>query len=150
MARADDQLTRLARLSPADLRTEWQAVFQEQAPDLSPSLLRRALAYHAQERAHGGLPAVTRRVIETLARNPTAAAPEPQIRLKPGTRLLREWNGTKHAVLVTADGFQFNDRSYASLSHIAREITGAHWSGPRFFGLKRPVHPPRQGAPADG
>jgi len=70
---------------------------------------------------------------------------------KPGTRLLREWNGKLHAVLVDDDGFLFDDRRFASLSHIAREITGAHWSGPRFFGLKsrRPL-PPSRGVQAHG
>ncbi len=150
MARVDEQLTRLATLSPADLRAEWPTVFEQPAPDLTPSLLRRALAYHARERVHGGLPAVTKRVIEMLARDPQASAPEPAIRMKPGTRLLREWSGTLHAVLVTEDGFQFNNREYASLSHIAREITATHRSGPRFFGLKRQVNPPRKGATADG
>ncbi|CUH47594.1 hypothetical protein RUA4292_01765 [Ruegeria atlantica] len=55
--------------------------------------------------------------------------------LKPGGRLLREWNGVTHVVDVTEDGFTWNSRSCRSLSAIAREITGAHWSGPRFFGL---------------
>ncbi|MEO5937534.1 MAG: DUF2924 domain-containing protein, partial [Sphingomonas sp.] len=75
---------------------------------------------------------------------PSAKAIEPQIRLKPGTRLLREWNGKLHTVQVTDTGLLFEDLRYASLSHIAREITGAHWSGPRFFGLKKPVHPPQR------
>jgi hypothetical protein len=57
--------------------------------------------------------------------------------LKPGTRLVREWNGTIYTVLVASDGFEFAGRSWRSLSMIARHITGAQWSGPRFFGLKR-------------
>lgn len=59
------------------------------------------------------------------------------ISLKTGTRLVRSWNGKSYHVLVCDDGFEFNERHYTSLSHIAREITNAHWSGPRFFGLKK-------------
>jgi hypothetical protein len=59
--------------------------------------------------------------------------------LTPGTRLIREWNGRTIAVEVRDDGFVWNDQSYRSLSQIAREVTGAHWSGPRFFGQHRHV-----------
>ena len=55
--------------------------------------------------------------------------------MKPGTRLVREWNGRTYHVEVVADGFVWNGRTHRSLSAIAREITGAQWSGPRFFGL---------------
>jgi hypothetical protein len=95
------------------------------------------------ERLHGTLPAAARKALEAAARGETAS--DAAIRLKPGTRLLREWNGRMHAVLVTEVGFQFDGRQYRSLSHVARRITGAHWSGPRFFGLKRPARPPLQG-----
>ena len=144
MARIEDQLRRLAALSPVDLRREWQAVLNEGAPDLPPSMLRRALAYRLQEQAFSGLPTAVRRMLALLSADPAAKVLEPEIRLKPGTRLLREWNGKLHVVQVTGDGLMFEERRYASLSHIAREITGAHWSGPRFFGLKKPVHPPRR------
>ena len=144
MARIDDQLSRLATMTPVDLRSEWQTVLNEGAPNLPASLLRRALAHRLQEQALGGLPAAVQRMLAMLSADPAAGPLEPEIRLKPGTRLLREWNGRLHAVQVTADGLMFEERPYSSLSHIAREITGAHWSGPRFFGLKKPVHPPRR------
>jgi hypothetical protein len=60
-----------------------------------------------------------------------------QPRLKPGARLVREWHGRTHTVVVVEDGFEFEGRLYRSLTSIAREITGAHWSGPRFFGLAK-------------
>lgn len=64
----------------------------------------------------------------------------PVIRMKPGSRLVREWRGKTHDVLVLEDGFEWNGERRRSLSAIAREITGTHWSGPRFFGLKpRPM-----------
>lgn len=146
MARLDDELNRLATLSPAELRGEWQVSVGEAAPDLPPSLLRRVLAHRAQEQALGGLPVSVQRMLDLLSRDPAAQPVEPTIRLKPGSQLLREWNGKLHVVQVAEDGLLFEDRRYASLTQIAREITGVHWSGPRFFGLKKPAHPPRRGS----
>ena len=60
----------------------------------------------------------------------------PAASLRPGTRLVRSWNGETYSVLVTDDGYVFNDQTFGSLSSIAKAITGAKWSGPRFFGLK--------------
>jgi hypothetical protein len=57
--------------------------------------------------------------------------------LRPGARLVREWRGRTHTVIVTEDGFEYAGKSFLSLSKIAHVITGAHWSGPRFFGLTR-------------
>lgn len=71
----------------------------------------------------------------------TTPASNPAITLREGNRLVREWNGTTHTVLVLAIGFEWQGRQYRSLSQIAEAITGAHWSGPRFFGLtKRKPH----------
>ena len=112
-------------------------------------ILRRGIAHVLQERALGGLSAVTRRTLEAIARNGAITAEDLPIRLKPGTRLMRQWNGRMHSVLVTDEGYQFDGRTWASLSAIAERITGAHWSGPRFFGLRRgsppPVQVPRHG-----
>ena len=69
--------------------------------------------------------------------------PTPSLGLKPGARLVREWRGRTHTVTVTEDGFEYAGTSYPSLTKIAKKITGAHWSGPRFFGL---VTIPRQRA----
>ena len=65
----------------------------------------------------------------------------PSLSLKPGARLVREWRGRTHAVTVTEDGFEYGGTSYPSLTKIANKITGAHWSGPRFFGLPAPSAP---------
>lgn len=148
VVRLDEQLARLATLSPADLRIEWRLNFREDAPDLSPSLLRRGLAYHAQEQISGGLPAATLRMLGVVASS--AGRGNVEIRLKNGTRLLREWNGTVYSVLVTRDGLLMGNQCFASLSQVAAEITGAHWSGPRFFGLKRRAAPPVRGSSAHG
>ena len=65
------------------------------------------------------------------------AAPRTAVTPSPGTRLIREWNGQTIAVEVRDDGYVWDDEVYRSLSEIARLVTGAHWSGPRFFGLRR-------------
>ncbi|ATE65517.1 DUF2924 domain-containing protein [Rhizorhabdus dicambivorans] len=145
----DQRLAALATMSPAQLREEWLSTFDEEAPDVPPSLLCRVLAYRLQEESLGGLSVQAQRMLVIVADGVTPL-PEPEIRLKPGSRLLREWNGKLHTVMVDEDGFDFNGQRFASLSHVAREITGAHWSGPRFFGLKRRQPPPSRGAAARG
>jgi Protein of unknown function (DUF2924) len=64
-------------------------------------------------------------------------SPDPGLALKPGARLVREWHGHTHTITVTEDGFEYAGTSYSALTKIAKKITGAHWSGPRFFGLVR-------------
>lgn len=149
MAKLDQELAALATMSLAQLRGEWVSTFGEDAPDLPGSMLRRVIAYRVQEERLGGLPATAQRMLAIIAEGVTSL-PEPPIRLKPGSRLLREWNGMIHTVMVETDGFSFGGKRYASLSHVAKAITGAHWSGPRFFGLKRRPPPPRRGADAHG
>lgn len=88
----------------------------------------------------------TRRKLRTLAKTLRATGrigPTPSLSLKPGARLVREWHGRTHTVTVTEDGFEYAGTSYPSLTMIAKKITGAHWSGPRFFGLLATVkeHP---------
>ena len=136
-----NDLDSIAPLEGAALASAWTEVFAAPLPEVAPSLLRRALAYERQERKFGGLPAVLRKQLEAAAAGETAAMPEPPVMLKPGTRLMREWNGTMYSVLVTADGFDFAGRTWRSLTMIARQITGSHQSGPRFFGLKRAKRP---------
>ena len=113
----------------------WSDVFGTPVPKrLSSPFLRRFLAFELQTRQFGGLP---KGFIDRLGR---ADAVKPETRspaLKPGGRLIREWNGTTHAVDVVDGGFLWNGQRFASLSPIASAITGARWSGPRFFGLKR-------------
>jgi len=130
-------LERIAALNGDTLASTWADTFAAPVPEVAPSLLRRALAYERQERKFGGLPMVVRKQLEAVASDQTAGMPEPPLKLKSGTRLVREWNGTRYTVLVTSDGFEFGGKTWRSLSMIARHITGAQWSGPRFFGLKR-------------
>ena len=102
--------------------------------------MMRAIAYRMQEIAQGGLSKVTQRRLITLAgqlETDGRIAPLPGRRIKPGSRLIREWHGRTHTVSVTDDGFEFQGKTYRSLTQIAFDITGAKWSGPRFFGLTR-------------
>jgi hypothetical protein len=117
----------------AALLAAWVEIFGAPAPkNLSQIFLRRFLAFEVQARRQGGLPARVRR---ELTRD-GATQPKPKSpALKPGGRLIREWNGVSHVVDVAETGFDWRGQRYRSLSAIAREITGAHWSGPRFFGL---------------
>ena len=74
----------------------------------------------------------------------------PVLRLKPGSKLVRAWRGTTHTVLVLEDGFEHQGKRYASLTQIAGEVTGAHWSGPRFFGLATSQQPACKGKSRNG
>lgn len=131
MSRAslDEQLSRLATLPPAELRAEWQRLCKSEPPRLAADLLRMGIGYAIQERALGKLPARTLRAIRSGQPNKTG------VTLSPGTQLLRSWNGRSIVVMTTERGFEWDGRHYRSLSEIAREVTGARWSGPRFFGL---------------
>ncbi len=136
---ARDLLARLTTMSSAELRSEWLKLYKRPAPDMTIDLLRRGLAYRLQERASGSLSPATLREIERLSRQRERtgeAVVLPATRIKPGTRLVRDWGGSSHHVVVLDQDYLYRDRRYPSLSMIACEITGAKWSGPRFFGLK--------------
>ena len=101
-------------------------------PKMSQPMQRRFLAYEMQARDHGGLhPALVARLERIAQGDERKTSPS----LRPGGRLLRAWNGTTHVVDVLPDGYMWNGARHRSLSAIARAITGARWSGPRFFGL---------------
>ncbi len=136
-----EAFARLSALTIFELRGEWRRLYRAPPPmRLSRDLLIRGIAYKLQEMAYGGLSQAILRKLERLntkAEAREAREPASPISLKPGTRLVREWGGMTHMVLVHADGIEWNGRRYPSLTMVAREITGAHWSGPRFFGLRR-------------
>ncbi|MEA2845539.1 MAG: hypothetical protein QOG78_820, partial [Rhodospirillaceae bacterium] len=138
--RLREALARLPTASRADLQAEWRRVYRTEPPArLGRELLIAAVAYRLQEQALGGLSPESQRRLRAIAEQVTRGE-EPMIsaapRLKPGTRLLREWQGRTHEVLVGDNGFVWQQARYRSLSHIARAITGTSWSGPVFFGLK--------------
>ncbi len=112
----------------------WSDMFQGPAPKgLSQSFLRRFLAFEVQARQLGGLP---KGFLADLDKQIGGKSKTQCSGLKPGGRLLREWNGVTHCIEVTECGFRWNGQTHRSLSSVARAITGARWSGPRFFGLK--------------
>jgi hypothetical protein len=135
-----EALSRLPTLDIGELRRHWRALYKSDAsPHLSRELLLRAVAYRMQEVALGGLRPARQRQLRQMAQqlNETGAANTPaRPGLKPGTRLMREWQGRTYDVLVLDDGFSWQNTHYRSLSALARKITGTAWSGPLFFGLK--------------
>jgi hypothetical protein len=136
MSRIDDELDALASFSPAQLKERWRGIEGTPPPSVPPTLLRRLVAQRLQERRYGTLPALVARELARLGQEKPGTEPvRPRFELTPGTRLIREWNGRTISVEVIEDGFSYADRTWRSLSEIARHVTGAHWSGPRFFGL---------------
>ncbi len=126
------ELAWIAAASREELAERWQHTFKHPVPRKSrPELLRQILAWHLQAQSLGGLSAADRR---QLTSSPASTAGP----LAPGTRLIRVWQGATHQVVVLDNGFLYAGQRYSSLSAIARSITGTAWSGPVFFGLKKP------------
>ena len=124
----------LERMALERLRAEWRRAFKSTpSPRLSADLMRRAIAHRLQEAAFGGLQTAVTRKLAALQLAPDTI--RPHATLKPGTTLIRDWHGRTNTVRALEDGFDYEGRRYASLTKVAREITGAAWSGPRFFGL---------------
>lgn len=130
----------LGQMDRAALRVAWAAAFGDAPPHfLSMIFMRKALIWHAQCLAFGGLTTDVKRALKSAAGGKTVRTPAPVI--KAGTQLVREWNGRRYQVEVQEDGFQMNGEHFKSLSAIALQITGTTWSGPRFFGLNGQARP---------
>ena len=130
--------------STHELRLAWQRFYRGEPPlGLSRDLMIRGLADKLQQRAHGGPSRALQRRLQILAGafEKGARSFDPGIMLKTGATLVRQWRGRAHTVLVREDGFEYEGRRYRSLTVIAERITGAHWSGPRFFGLGKRARP---------
>ena len=143
VANLEERLAALALMSHAELRAEWRRLYRAHPPQkVGRDVLELGVAWKLQEKALGGTSAATKRRLAELARvmeSKGDLAKARAIRLRPGAKLVREWRGETHDVLVTESGFLWRGESWRSLSAIALEITGAHWSGPRFFGLASAV-----------
>jgi hypothetical protein len=157
MGRGTGKLTRSVlkrNLDIGELRQQWRGLYETQAPrHLSRELLVRAVAYRMQEVALGGLRPEPQRQLRRIAqefKDTGEATIRPRPELKPGTRLVREWQGRTYDVLVLDDGFSWQGTRYRSLSAIARQITGTAWSGPLFFGVKPNRSIPRRSSPIVG
>lgn len=130
------ELARLQSLCRLELMDEWQRLWGSEAPcRISQNLLLLAFAYRLQEQLYGGLKPHIKSKLRQIAEGQSNIQPVPQI--KNGTRLLREWRGSTHEVLVLGDGVQYRGEKYRSLSEVAKVITGSKWSGPVFFGLRK-------------
>lgn len=131
------KLDRVAGLEGDDLKAEWARRHGAPAPNLSAELLRLGIGYRLQELRLGGLSRSTRGFLRQFAAR--AAEQESQVtmprKLTPGTRLVRDWHGIGHSVIVLEDGFEYDGRRWGSLSAVAKVITGSHCNGPKFFGV---------------
>jgi Protein of unknown function (DUF2924) len=122
------------------LRQRWSELYgMEPAPRISRDVLIRGVAYRIQEEAYGGLGKACRRQLQRRAvslRDGGLMSASQGQSFKPGTKLIREWKGKVHEVVIAGDTYIWAGKHYRSLSQIARAITGTRWSGPRFFGLE--------------
>lgn len=147
MSRSSDQtsdaiaseVAALALLTHQELRLAWRQYYKAYPPKfVNRNVIELGVAWKIQERAFGGLGAATKRQLDALADELEAKSDitrPKRLELRPGARLVRDWHGETHEILVTENGFEWRGRSWRSLSLIAKEITGTQWSGPRFFGL---------------
>jgi hypothetical protein len=134
------ELDRLAVMPIAQLRVRYREVLRADPPKaFGPDLLRRSIAHRIQEKAYGGLSRSAQRLLDQMMKA-FAAKPNGKIalprRIKPGSVLVREWKGKSHRVMVLADGFAYDGKTFGNLSEIAVLNTGTRWNGPRFFGLR--------------
>src|SRR5881392_4130820 len=124
-----------------ELRKRWKLLFGRPAPkSLRRKFMARAVAYQMQVAAYGGLSAATKRRLREIATaisNGDRTGVFSGVQIKPGTQLIRQWQSTTHTVMVLDEGFALDGRTYKSLSAIAKAITGTHWNGYAFFGIKR-------------
>jgi Protein of unknown function (DUF2924) len=142
----DNEIARLRGLDIGELRARWHTLFRRRAPPHLPRhLLFRILAYRLQADRLGELDTDSRRLLDRIGSGPVeridrlaADLNRSRTELRPGTLLTREWDGHLQRVMVLADGFAWNGKTYPSLSKVAFAMTGTRWSGPRFFGLDQP------------
>jgi len=142
------QIAELQRLPMSELMERWRVLIGTDPPSYNRPFLLKRLIYRVQELAYGGLPMSAYREMErvlmeagydelgaTISPAHRPAMQKPGLPIV-GTRLVREWNGRRYEVLTTREGFEFEGRPYKSLTAITKAITGTHWNGPRFFGLR--------------
>src|SRR6267143_6746385 len=139
-AALEAEIGRLPALSLLELRNRWKTVFGHSAPkSLRRNFLARAVAYQMPVEAYGGLSVATKRRLREIAdavRNGDTNAVLGSGRIKPGTQMIRQWQNTTHRVTALNEGFEWDGRTYKSLSAVANAITGTNWNGYAFFGIK--------------
>jgi len=140
LSEIEAEIAGLLDQSKQELRLAWRKLHRTEPPfGVSRDLLIRSLADDLQQHAHGSPNLALRRRLQTLAGalEKGTHSFEPGVVLKAGSTLVREWRGRTHTVLVRESGFEYEGERYRSLTVIAERITGAHWSGPRFFGVTK-------------
>lgn len=134
----DARLTALGEMDVKSLQAEWRRLYRSSPPKrLSRQILELGVGWKLQEAVLGGHRKAVQRQLDDLAHQMAMTGEvvvTQSVDLKPGARLVREWGGRTHDVIVLEQGFQYRGRTWRSLSAIARDITGTKWSGPRFFG----------------
>ena len=141
------QIAELATLTIPQFEERWRKLYGTAPPAHQKRFLIKRLAYRIQELTYGGLSDDARRraaeIIREAGLDEEASIPgrggTPRRRVEEailGTRFVRVWNGRRYEVTVIAGGFEFEGRPYRSLTAIARAITGTHWNGRAFFGLR--------------
>jgi hypothetical protein len=127
--RVTQEVRELEALDLHALREVWRGRWGAPPRLRSPELLRFMIAWRLQVAVFGDLDAETRRM---LRRPPS----KPKARFQAGTRISRDWQGERYQVEAVEGGYRYDGTVYKSLSQVARQITGARWNGPRFFGLR--------------
>jgi hypothetical protein len=136
VAAVEARISRIQSLKPDEVRALWRDTFEKDVPKaLTRDLLVRALCWHIQEKAFGGHSPAILKLLTSYAKGRPGGGQRLR-RLKPGTELVREYQGERHTVVITGEGFRWGGQDYSSLTAIARTITGSNWNGPRFFGLR--------------
>ncbi len=138
------QLAEIESLSLGDLRARWRELFGTDAPGYSRAHLRRRIGYRLQELRHGGLPVATRAILRAKAEADGASGQGMRLVRRnandggpvPGTVFVRTWRDQRHEVTVVEGGFEYQGKIFRSLSAVAKTITGQHWNGKLFFGLR--------------
>ncbi|MBF0461896.1 MAG: DUF2924 domain-containing protein [Magnetococcales bacterium] len=134
------EITALPKKNPQELNQLWRKLFNADPPQAGKDYLVRRLAYRVQELAHGGVTDAAASILDGLKPGKLVPGKQPKPESAtpaPGARLIREWQGVEHTVTVLDSGFEYQGCKYRSLSSVAKAITGVHWSGPLFFGLRK-------------
>lgn len=138
MVRPYLRLEQVPDLPIEEAKQAWERHYGAPAPNISLDLLRLGLGYRIQEKRQGSIGAEARALLRQASRMIKGEKmPEPRRKLMPGTRLVRDWHGAGHTITVLDDGYEYDGKTWASLSAIAKAITGTHWNGPAFFGVSR-------------
>lgn len=130
-----ERLTAVAAMGREALLTEWPRHFKTPPRNTRREYLLAELSYHLQARSLGGVSTTVKNKLERMAGGQSQH--QGKFTMQPGSRLVRDWNGRSHTVIVHADGYEYAGARYRSLSKVATAITGTHWSGPLFFGIKK-------------